>query len=106
MILAVLILIAAGVYVCIKSEVQASSKCTIRGRPARHIGIALILGGLLSVALPSVLAAVGLLRDFVGNLLLSIIAMFASLVYTAVIMLAEKRKQAREAKSLLAAEKI
>jgi VIT1/CCC1 family predicted Fe2+/Mn2+ transporter len=105
MLLAVLILIAAGAYVCIKREVQASSKFTIRGKPALHIGIALILGGLLAVALPAVLNAVGLLRGFVGSLLLSIITMFASLVYTAVIMLAEKRKQAAEGKSPTAPDK-
>lgn len=96
MLLAVIILVAAGIYVCLKREVQASSKCVIRGRPALHIGVALILGGVLAVVLPITFNAVGLLRGFVGSLLLSIITMFVSLIYMAVIMVVEKRRQANE----------
>jgi nitrate reductase gamma subunit len=98
MLIAVLILIAVGLYVCIKKEVHASSKCVIRGRPALHIGVALMLGGFLAVLLPAAFDALGLLRDFVGSLLLSIATMFASLVYVAVIMFSEKRRQADEIK--------
>jgi len=94
MLLAVIILIGAGVYVVVKGKVQASSSFVIQGRPARHIGFALILGGALAVILPTLVSALGLVTDFVGGLILSIATMFASLVYVAVIMAREKRRQA------------
>jgi hypothetical protein len=99
MLLAVLILIAAGVYVCVKREVQASAKFVIRGRAALRIGITLILGGVLAVALPAILGAAGVLRGFVARLILSIATMFGSLVCMAIMIIAEKRRQEAEAGS-------
>ena len=97
MILAVLILVSAGMYVFVKRKVQASSSFVIQGRPARHIGLALILGGLLAVVLPTLLSAIGLVTDLVSGLILSIATMFVSLVYVGVIMMREKRRQAKGA---------
>ncbi|HTQ49169.1 MAG TPA: hypothetical protein VMJ12_00565 [Candidatus Acidoferrales bacterium] len=96
MILAVLILVSAGMYVFVKRKVQASSSFVIQGRPARHIGLALVLGGLLAVVLPTLLSAVGLVTDLVRGLILSIATIFFSLVYVGVIMMREKRRQANE----------
>jgi hypothetical protein len=94
MLLAVIILIAAGVYVVAKRKIQASSSFMIQGRPAVQIGIAFILGGVLAVVLPILLSTLGLVRDFVSGLILSIATMFASLVYVAVIIMREKHRQA------------
>ena len=96
MILAVLILVAAGIYVFLKRKVQASSSLVIEGRPARHIGLALILGGLLAVVLPTLLSTLGLVTDLVTGLILSIATMFVALVYVGVMMMREKRKRANE----------
>lgn len=63
MLLAIIILVLAGLYVCIKKEVQASSSFVIRGQPALNIGIALIAGGLLAVALPFLFALIGIFDD-------------------------------------------
>jgi ammonia channel protein AmtB len=94
--LAAIILIAAGIYVVVKRKIQASSSFLIQGRSAVHVGIAFILGGVLAVVLPMLLGALGLVRDFVGGLVLSIATMFASLVYVAVVIVREKRRQAEE----------
>lgn len=96
MILAVLILVAAGIYVFLKRKVQASSSLVIEGRPARHIGLALILGGVLAVVLPTLLSTLGLVTDLVTGLILSIATMFVALVYVGVMMMREKRKRANE----------
>ena len=69
MLLAIIILIAAGLYVCIKKEVQASSTFVIRGQPALNIGVALIAGGLLAVGLPFLCALIGIFGDFVAGLI-------------------------------------
>jgi len=92
MLLAVFILIAAGVYVVAKGKVQASSSFVIEGRPAVHIGTAFILVGVLAVALPSLLHALGLVTGFVSTFVLSIATMFASLVHVAVVIVREKRR--------------
>ena len=97
MLLGVLILIGAGIYVCLKKKVQATSAFLISGKPAQHIGIALILGGVLAVLLPMLFDVLGLCKSFVSSVVLSIVTMFASLVYVAVIMFAEKRRQANDA---------
>lgn len=97
MLLAVIILIAAGIYVVVNGKVQASSSFVIKGRPAVQIGVAFILGGVLAVVLPMLFGTLGLVRDFVSALILSIATMFASLVYVAVIIVREKRRQEDEA---------
>lgn len=95
MLLAVIILIAAGIYIVVNGKIQASSSFVIQGRPAVQVGIAFILGGALAALLPMLLGALGLFRDFlVGGLVLSIATMFASLVYVAVVIVREKRRQA------------
>jgi protein-S-isoprenylcysteine O-methyltransferase Ste14 len=96
MLLAVIILIAAGIYVVAKRKVQASSSFVIQGRPAVHIGVAFILGGVLAVVLPMLFGALGLVKGFVSGLILSITTMFASLVYVIVIIVREKRRQIDE----------
>jgi hypothetical protein len=96
MLLAVIILIAAGIYVVVNGKIQASSSFVIKGRPAVRIGVAFIIGGVLVVVLPMLLGALGLVRDFVSGLILSILTMFASLVYVAVVIVREKRRQADE----------
>jgi len=96
MLLAVIILIAAGIYVVVERKIQASSSFVIQGQPAVHIGVAFILGGVLAAVLPMLLGALGLVTDFVGSLVLSIATMFASLVYVAVVIVREKRRQAEE----------
>lgn len=90
------ILIVAGLYVCIKREVQASSTLVIRGKPALRIGIALLLGGVLAISLPAVVYAVGFLRGSESRYILPIIIILSSAVYAAVIVVAEKRRQANE----------
>jgi hypothetical protein len=97
MLLAVIILVAAGIYVALTGRIQASSSLTIQGRPALHVGIAFILGGVLAAVLPMLLNAFGLLKDFVGNFVLSIATMFTSLVYVAVVIVRERRRQAEQA---------
>ena len=99
MALAILILIGAGIYVSIKREVQATSKFVIRGKPALVIGLALITGGVLAVALPALLAAIGLLADFVGSLLLSLVVVATSFVFVVFVVVAERRKQVAAASS-------
>lgn len=96
MLLAVIILIAAGIYVVVNGKVQASSSFVIQGRPAVQIGVAFILGGVLAAVLPMLLGALGLLRDFVSGFVLSIATMFASLIYVVVIIVREKRRQTDE----------
>jgi hypothetical protein len=93
MLLAVIILVAAGIYVAINGKIQASSSFVIQGRPAVHIGIAFILGGALAALLPMLLSALGRDKDLVGALVLSIASMFASLVYVGVVIVREKRRQ-------------
>jgi hypothetical protein len=94
MLLAVIILIAAGIYIVVNGKIQASASFTIQGRPAVHIGIAFILGGALAALLPMLLGAFGLFRDFLSGFVLAIVTMFASLVYVAIVIVREKRKQA------------
>lgn len=94
MLLAVIILVGAGAYVCIKREVQVSAGFVIRGRPARSIGIALAAGGVLTVVIPALCGMLGVLKDFIGALLLSFVIIAAALVYVALVVLAEKRRQA------------
>jgi Na+/H+ antiporter NhaB len=97
MLLAVIILVAAGIYVVVNGKIQASSSLVIQGRPAVQIGIAFILGGALAALLPMLLGALGLFRDFLVGFVLSIAIMFASLVYVAVVIVREKRRQAETA---------
>lgn len=104
MLLGVLILLAAGIYVCVKGQVQASSTFLIRGKPATHIGVVLIMGGLLPVVLPTALNSLGVLKAPVGTLLLSVGIMFAALAYVAVLILAEKRRPMADAKKPAAPE--
>ena len=94
MLLAVIILIAAGIYIVINGKIQASDSFTMQGRPAVHVGIAFILGGALAALLPMLLGALGLFRDFLSGFVLAIVTMFASLVYVAVVIVREKRRQA------------
>ena len=103
MFLGVFILVAAGVYVFLKKEVRASSKLVIRGKPAVHIGLALMAGGLLAVLLPTGLNDVGLVKGFVSGFVLAIGTMFATLVYVAILILTEKRRQRNQGKELPAA---
>jgi hypothetical protein len=93
MLLAVIILVAAGIYVVVRGKIQASSSLVIQGRPAVHIGIAFILGGVLAALLPMLLSALGRDRNLAGGLALSIASMFASLVYVGVVIVREKRRQ-------------
>ena len=99
MLLAIIILIAAGLYVCIKKEVQASSTFVIRGQPALNIGVALIAGGLLAVGLPFLCALIGIFGDFVAGLIVSLATVAASLGYVVSVILTEKKRQKREARS-------
>lgn len=105
MLFAILILIGAGLSVCIKNKVQASSSLVIQGRPAQHIGIALILGGVGAIALPLFFNVIGLCAGFVGDLVTSIATAFAFLVYVAVIVIREKRKQSNENNRLASLDK-
>lgn len=91
--LAVIILVGAGAYVCVKREVQASAKFLIRGRPALSIGVALVAGGVSTVMIPALCGMLGLFKDLVGALLLSFAIIAATLAYVAAVALAEKRRQ-------------
>ena len=100
MFLGVFILVAAGAYVFLRKEVQASRKLVIRGKPAVHIGVVLMSGGLLAVLLPTGLNDLGLLKGFVSGFVLAIGTMFASLVYVGILMWIEKRRQKEQANEM------
>lgn len=97
MLLAILILVGTGLYIFLRRKVQVSSSFAIQGRSAQQIGVALILGGLLSDLVPTLLDKVGLVKGMVSGLIFAIAIIFASLVCTAVIAVREKRRQARAA---------
>ena len=92
--LAILILIGAGLYVCIKRVVQATPQFVIRGRSALAIGLALVAVGVFAIVMPVFCAAIGLFDDFVASLLLSLAVVAASLGYIVFVVLTEKRRQA------------
>ncbi|HKI70705.1 MAG TPA: hypothetical protein VKA67_14050 [Verrucomicrobiae bacterium] len=104
MFLGVFILVAAGAYVFLRKEVKASSKLVIRGKPASHIGVALMAGGLLAVLLPTGLNDLGLLKGFVSGFVLAIGTMFVSLVYVTILIWIEKRRQAEKMRAPRAAD--
>ena len=93
LLLAVILLVLAGLYVCIKREVKASPSLIIRGRPAEHIGLVLLLGGISSGAIPWFCAMLGIFRKFESNVILSILLVFASIIYVVVIVAIESRKR-------------
>lgn len=93
LVLAVVILVLAGLYVCVKREVRASSSMLIRGRPAEHIGLVLFFGGIASGAVPWFCALLGVFRNSESNLMLSVLLLFVSILYVAVIVAIESRKR-------------
>lgn len=91
MLLANIILIIAGLYVCIKKEVKVSGTFFIRGRRAEAIGLALAAGGLLSILLPACFVAAGYLRDFGDDVILSLVLIAAAFGYVGYVVLVERR---------------
>ena len=92
-VLAAVILVLAGLYVCVKREVRASSSMLISGRPAEHIGLVLFLGGVASGAAPWFCALLGVFRNSESNLVPSVLLLFTSILYVAVIVAIESRKR-------------
>lgn len=87
------IFVVVGLYACVKKEVPMFFGFVVRGKPAPHIGVALIVGGLLAMTLPMILRVMGLVNNFVGSLIVPFAAIFGSALFVTIIMIAEKRRQ-------------
>lgn len=92
--LLVYILVAVGLYLCLKREVQVSPALVIRGRRALEIGMALVLGGALSAVVPRVLSAQGIMTDDMSRVLISFFIIIVSCTWAIFLIVAERRAQA------------